>query len=307
MAGRPAFDGESAPSARAAEEAAQAAKRRLRLRRTAAFCTAWVLTLVTLVLVLLGLAAWTALIIAAILACPVVMLWAYVRSYRPLPFPIGDVARTHGMTLNWMAPFYDWLCRTMGMGPAFRLKTLSLADLKSGDAVLDAGCGTGVLTRLAGQAVAPTGHAVGIDPAPDMIRLALENSASVRPYVAFSPSAIEDLPFEDASFDAAFASVMIHHLPQDLKRTGLREVFRVLKPGGRFVVVDLDRPARWYLWLLVWPLLLMPNTAPHLRGEVPRYLREAGFEGVEARGRWLGVLTFWLARKPADAGSDANS
>ena len=45
----------------------------------------------------------------------------------------------------------------------------------------------------------------------------------------------------------------------------------------------------------------MPMTAPNLRGEIPKHLRAAGFDAVQQRGRWYGVLTFWMARK---AGGD---
>ena len=53
---------------------------------------------------------------------------------------------------------------------------------------------------------------------------------------------IEHLPFPDASFDVALSTWMMHHLPDDLKRRGLAEMARVLKPAGRLVVVDATHP-----------------------------------------------------------------
>ena len=73
--------------------------------------------------------------------------------------------QTRGMPLNWLAPVYDRICSTFGLGLAFRETTLRHAALKPGERVLDVGCGTGVLTRLAAEVVGEKGQAVGIDPA----------------------------------------------------------------------------------------------------------------------------------------------
>ena len=220
---------------------------------------------------------------------------------RPLPRPSGPTPATHGLTLNWMAPFYDRVCRAMGLGPAFRERTVGIAALRPGESVLDVGCGTGVLTRLAARAVGPAGTVWGIDPAPDMIRVATENAARLGSTAGFRLAAIEKLPFADASFDAAFASLMIHHLPPNAKRAGLREVRRVLKPGGRLVVVDLDRPRHPLWWLLLWPLRLHAGPSDNLAGRIPGLLAESGFDPASAADHWAGFMTFWVARKSARA------
>jgi ubiquinone/menaquinone biosynthesis C-methylase UbiE len=190
------------------------------------------------------------------------------------------VPETRGMTLGWLALVYDWLCSTMGLGTAFRTLTLAHAALRPGEQVLDVGCGTGVLTRLASDAVGPDGRVVGFDPAPRMIAVARRNAARAGSRAEFRLLAVEDLPLEDGAFDIALASAVLHHLPRDVKRAGLREIWRVLRPAGRFLVVDLDRPGNLGWWLLTWPLALLPTTAPNMRGEIPEYLREAGFADV---------------------------
>src|SRR3990170_7051836 len=84
--------------------------------------------------------------------------------------------QTRGMPLNWLAPVYDRICSTFGLGLAFRETTLRHAALKPGERVLDVGCGTGVLTCFAAKFVGEKGQAVGIDPATKMISIAKENA-----------------------------------------------------------------------------------------------------------------------------------
>jgi ubiquinone/menaquinone biosynthesis C-methylase UbiE len=149
---------------------------------------------------------------------------------------------TEGRTIGWWAPVYDaaaWLA-TFGRINAVREQTLRVAALQRGQSVLDVGCGTGVLTRLAAQAVGAVGRAVGTDASPQMVAVAKKSSARMATPIEFRVAPIEHLPFDDGEFDAALSSLMLHHLPDDLKDRGLAEVRRVLKPGGRLVVVDLS-------------------------------------------------------------------
>jgi len=241
----------------------------------------------------------SSILIALILVCPAIILWGIVRAYRrPLELPPEPPPHTSGMPLDWAAPFYDFYCPKLGLGRAFREATLRLADIKSGERVLDVGCGTGVLTRLAARAVGPDGSVFGIDPGVKMIAIARKNARLEANRAEFRLAVIENLPFDDSSFDCALSSLMIHHLSPDLKLKGLSEVIRVLRPGGRLVAVDIDRPGNPLWWLLFWPLLFWRYTEDHLRGRLEGYFTRAGFSRVKKAGRWMGLLTFWEAYKP---------
>jgi ubiquinone/menaquinone biosynthesis C-methylase UbiE len=283
------------------------------LRFNAALCLLAMTALAAAVLLWVGLSPFTAVPAAIVIGCLAACGSAWFLARRALR-PLEPAPATRGAVMNWQAPFYDLGCRLVGLGPRFRRWTLNHAALRAGERVLDVGCGTGVLTRLAAESVggagegasgtsmsraprlAPVGEAIGIDPGAAMIAVARRRSAASR--ARFRLAAIEQLPFEDRRFDAVLSSLMLHHLPPDLKTQGLAEVWRVLRPGGRLVVVDLDRPANPLGWLLFWPWLAVPMIADHLRGRIPEYLRAAGFAPVESRGHWLGVLTLWVARKP---------
>jgi ubiquinone/menaquinone biosynthesis C-methylase UbiE len=184
----------------------------------------------------------------------------------------------------------------LGLGTGFRRATLQQAGLKQGEQVLDVGCGTGVLTRQAADAVGPAGAVLGIDAAPAMIAKAQREAKRCGSGASFRVAAIENLPIVSERFDVVLSSIMLHHLPPETKHKGLHEVYRVMKDGGRLVVIDVDRPVGLW-WLVVWPMLFMPSVLPNLRGEIPKYLERAGFKTIETRGRWGGLLTFWVAYK----------
>lgn len=150
---------------------------------------------------------------------------------------------TTGLTLHW-ASQYDFFSSLMGMGvnrPNSRM-VIELAQVKPGDKVLDVGCGTGSLTLTAKTSAGISGAVYGIDASPEMIDVARKKAKRSGLDVVFDVELIEKIPFPDATFDVVVSRLVIHHLPDDLKRRGFSEIFRVLKPGGHFLVVDFKPP-----------------------------------------------------------------
>ena len=125
-----------------------------------------------------------------------------------------------------------------GRERAFREKLVRLARLAPGEAVLDVGCGSGTLAIAAKQRVGATGVVHGIDPSPEMIARASRKARKANFDVAFANGVAEKLQFPDAQFDVVLSTMMLHHLPRDLRAACVREARRVLGPGGRMLVVD---------------------------------------------------------------------
>lgn len=223
---------------------------------------------------------------------------------------IGPAPETRGILIDWLVPVYDQMCWILGAGLTMRRRTLSVAALKAGERVLDVGCGTGVLTRLAAAVVGPNGVAIGIDPGPGMIEAARRNAVRKNSRAAFDLGIIERMEFDDDCFDVVLSSFMLHHLPGDLKRAGLGEVRRVLKPGGRLVIIDFD-PARPIARAMIWICGAMSTheglEVLHQASDPVALLNEAGFVNVAVAGCWLATATLWRAWKPAGAASPDRS
>lgn len=144
-----------------------------------------------------------------------------------------------GAVIHWAAR-YDalvWLL-TLGRERSFRERLIGLAALRPGETVLDVGCGTGTLAILAARRVGPTGRAHGIDPSEEMIARSARKARKARVDVDFRTGFVQALPFSDSTFDVVLSTLMMHHLPRAARRDCVFEMRRVLKPGGRVLVVD---------------------------------------------------------------------
>jgi ubiquinone/menaquinone biosynthesis C-methylase UbiE len=144
------------------------------------------------------------------------------------------------------AASYDLFVRlvTLGRERNFRDRLVDLAGLRPGDRVLDVGCGTGSLAIVAQRRVGLAGGVFGIDASPEMIARAERKARKAGAVIDFREAAAQKLPFPDAHFDAVLSTVMFHHLSRTGRQECAAEMRRVLKPGGRALVVDFAASAR---------------------------------------------------------------
>lgn len=145
----------------------------------------------------------------------------------------------------------------MGMGCG---NPIALADLRSGETVLDVGCGGGLDAFLAANAVGETGQVLGVDSTLQMVERARENArGGAYGNVRFEQGELEHLPLEDGCVDVVISNCVVNHCPDKL--AAFKEILRVMKPGGRMHVTDLvttgefpqeayDDPI-WGAWLTI--------------------------------------------------------
>jgi ubiquinone/menaquinone biosynthesis C-methylase UbiE len=192
----------------------------------------------------------------------------------------GAAKATRGLILNggWRYDLTGWfhdLVSFRGKVRELRRRTADLARIRLGEHVLDVGCGTGTLAIAVARRVGRAGRVVGIDPGTRQIARARTKVARRKEPIEFQTGVIERLPFPDQTFDVVLSSLMMHHLPTSLKRQGLAEIARVLKPGGRLVIADFT------------PKQGRTGQAPrfHAGGssvdDLAALIRDAGFEALE--------------------------
>jgi len=183
---------------------------------------------------------------------------------------------------------------TFGQEGKLRRATLELAHITPGERILEVGCGTGTLTLAAKAKTGAGGQVSGIDIAPDMIETAKRKAARAGLEVVFQVARIEEIPFPDGQFDLVLSSLMLHHVPgEEAKRQGMKEVLRVLKPGGRLLIVDVAPPANPHLRGLA-SLLVGHGMMAHGVSEFSPLLEETGFVDIQSgptSSSFLGYLS----------------
>lgn len=205
----------------------------------------------------------------------------------------NPVSGTTGLIIRWPAR-YDlliWLI-TLGRERAFREKLVHLAQLKAGESVLDIGCGTGSLVIAAKRRVGERGTVIGIDASAQMLARARKKAKKAGVEIEFRNEIAEALSFQDAHFDVVLSTVMLHHLPEEARKKCVREVRRVLKPGGRLLAVDFGGAPEGRRSLIGH---LHRHAIFDLREEVSIF-EDAGLMPIQSGEVGLSDLQFVLAR-----------
>ena len=143
-----------------------------------------------------------------------------------------------------IAGVYDLLntVMTAGLHHSWRERAADRAELGPGDAALDVCCGTGDMAFELRERVGSTGRVVGADFSEQMLEIAREKAAERSLDVTFEWADALNLPYETAAFDAVTVGFGVRNLA-DLD-AGVTELGRVLKPGGRLVILEITQPQR---------------------------------------------------------------
>ncbi len=198
--------------------------------------------------------------------------------------------------------FYDPVVRVTTREATFKEALLRQASIHDGHRVLDLGCGTGTLAVLVKHAHRGA-EVFGLDADAEALNLARMKLAAAGIEVQLDQGLASALPYAGESFDRVLSSLFFHHLPSALKLETMREVLRVLRPGGVFYIADWGRPTNPVMRLAFIGVQLLDGfatTTDNVRGLLPDLLGLAGFENVETTDSYstlLGTLSLYRARK----------
>lgn len=187
---------------------------------------------------------------------------------------MATILRDWSYRYQWL---YDGISRlaALSVGGEARFRQLALQGLTihSDTQVLDLCCGSGQTTQFL---VKLSQNVTGLDASPKSLQRARQNVPSAVYLEAFA----EKMPFADNLFDVVHTSVALHEMQPEQLRKIISEVYRVLKPGGVFTLVDFHAPTNPIFWpgISVFLLLFETETAWQLlKTDLPGLLTETGF------------------------------
>ncbi len=217
-----------------------------------------------------------------------------------------------------VAPYVDVLSSgfSFGFDHLWRRKAVSLSGAHAGERILDVCTGTGELAMLLSRKAGPSGSVVGVDFCVEMLVRARRKSNPRYQNLSYVLSDAKGLPFPDNSFDLVTVAFGMRNIPDTI--LALNEIGRVLKPGGRFLCLELTKPTLWwFLRLYQWyvsrimpfigklvvktstPYLYLPKSieAYYQPDEFRHVIAERGFSGVTVYSLTMGVATIYCAVK----------
>jgi ubiquinone/menaquinone biosynthesis C-methylase UbiE len=211
-----------------------------------------------------------------------------------------DSARTYlpAAGHDFFLPLYDSIVKLFG-GDAARQALVAQAAIGASDRILDLGCGTGTMDVHIKKQF-PHVELVALDPDPKALARARKKAARAALTIQFDQGFGDQLPYAAATFDRALSSFMFHHLPTEEKANTLREVHRVLKPGGEFHLADFEGPEDRKHGFLGRLLLSHAHLKENSAANVIALMKAAGFADAAKVGRsnkFFGGVGYYRAVK----------
>ncbi len=207
---------------------------------------------------------------------------------------VATIFRDWSYRYQWL---YDAISRlaALSVGGEARFRQLALQGLtiNSDTKILDLCCGSGQATQVL---VKSSQNVTGLDASPLSLKRARQNVPQAEYVEAFA----EKMPFADNQFDVVHTSVALHEMESEQLRQILKEVYRVLKPGGVFTLVDFHTPTNplFVPGLSLFLLLFETHTAWQLlKTDLPELLTQTGFESCDRTLTAGGSLQLIKARK----------
>jgi ubiquinone/menaquinone biosynthesis C-methylase UbiE len=180
-----------------------------------------------------------------------------------------------------VTPLYDSVVNVIGWGTNFQKRLVRLSRLESNDSLVDIGAGTGTFCICA-KKFRRASKIVGIDPDRHILDIAKQKTVKENLKIEYINTTAQDLPFKNNSLDIVVSSLAFHHMSTADKKRACKEIYRVLKHDGHFLLADFGPSKNIFVKLLIsfGGMLGFENkdyAKDNLKGFLPMYMEEAGF------------------------------
>jgi ubiquinone/menaquinone biosynthesis C-methylase UbiE len=204
---------------------------------------------------------------------------------------------------TWLTGIYDTVVKHTMPEREFKAALISQANIKQNDYVLDFGCGSLTLSLMVKQAE-PSAYVHAVDVDKKVLKLAEAKRKTSKEEIFIQEYDGKILPYPSNTFDKVISSLVFHHLNRDQKNNSLREIFRILKPGGELHIADWGKAKNFVMRTAFYAVQLLDGfktTNDNVKGLLPNYISQAGFKDVQVTREFrtiFGTLALYKAKKP---------
>ena len=201
---------------------------------------------------------------------------------------------------RWLNFVYDPMLQYLGREAKVKSRLVEQARLEKGHRVLDIGCGTATLTILIKRACGNC-EVNGLDGDPAILEVARRKVARSGLNIRLIHGTAAVLLFPDGAFDRVFTSLVLHHLSLKDRTYVLKEILRVLKPGGELHIAELGKPHNALMAVISQVVGRLESAWDFVKGLLPETLTRTGFVQVAETYRIatvFGTFALYRAQKP---------